>query len=44
VYDEEAEMEYFLDHEDSMEVQMVELIHASTEKATDVKRSYGEKN
>jgi len=37
-------MEYSLDHEDSMEVQMVEFVHASTMKARDVKRSYEEKN
>ncbi len=44
MYDEEVEMEYSLHHEDSMEVQMVEFVHASTKKARDVKRSYGEKN
>ncbi len=37
-------MEYSLDHEDSMELQMVEFVHTSTKKARDVKRSYGEKN
>ncbi len=36
-------MEYSLDHEDSMEVQMVEFVHALTKKARDVKRSYGKK-
>jgi hypothetical protein len=43
VYDEEVKMEYSLDHKDSMEVQMVEFIHASTKKARDMKRSYGKK-
>ncbi len=44
MYDEEGEMEYSLDHEDSMELQMVEFVHTSTKKARDVKRSYGQKN
>jgi hypothetical protein len=32
-------VEYSLNHEDSMEVLMVEFVHASTKKARDVKRS-----
>jgi hypothetical protein len=44
VYDEEVEVEYCLNYEDSMEMQMVEFVHASTKKARDVKRSYGIKN
>jgi len=40
VYVDEIKVEYSLDHEDSMEVQMVEFVHASTTKARDVKRSY----
>jgi hypothetical protein len=43
VYDEEVKMEYFLDHKDSMEVQMVEFVRASSKKARDMKRSYGKK-
>jgi hypothetical protein len=44
VYDEEVKVEYSLEYEDSMEMQMVEFVHASTKKARDVKRSYGKKN
>jgi len=44
VYDDEIKVEYSLNHEDSMEVQMVEFVHASTMKARDVKRPYEEKN
>jgi hypothetical protein len=36
VYDEEVKVEYSLNHKDSMEVQMVEFVHASTKKARDV--------
>jgi len=44
VYDEEVEVEYSLNHKDSMQVQMVEFVHTSTKKARDVTRSYGKKN
>jgi len=40
-YNEEAEVEYSLEHENSMEIQMVELVHALTKKARDVKCFYG---
>jgi hypothetical protein len=40
-YREGMKVDYSLDHEDSMEVQLVELVHASTKKARDVKQSYG---
>jgi len=43
VYDDEIKVEYSLNHEDSMEVQMVEFVHASTKKERDVERSYGKK-
>jgi hypothetical protein len=43
LYNEEAEVEYSSKHEDSMEIQMVELVHASAKKARDVKCSYGRK-
>ncbi len=42
-YKEEMEVKYSLKHEDSMEIQLIELVHASTKKAMDVKRSYGKK-
>jgi hypothetical protein len=40
-HNEEVEVEYFSKHKDSMDIQMVELVHASTKKVRDVKRSYG---
>jgi len=43
VYDDEIKVEYSLNHKDSMEVKMVEVIHASTKKERDVERSYGKK-
>ncbi len=43
VYDDEIKVEYSLNHKDSMEVQMVEFVHASTKKERDVERSYGKK-
>jgi hypothetical protein len=43
LYQEEAKVEYSLKHKDSMEVQMVELIHVLAKKTKDVKRSYGKK-
>jgi hypothetical protein len=36
-------VEYFLKHEDSMEVQIVELVHALAKKMRDVKWSYGKR-
>jgi hypothetical protein len=41
LHNEEVEVEYSSKHKDSMNIQMVELIHASTKKVRDVKRSYG---
>jgi hypothetical protein len=43
LYNEEAKVEYSSKHEDSMEIQMVELVHALAKKAKDVKRSYARK-
>lgn len=43
LYQDKAKVEYSLEHKDSMEVQMVELIHPSTKKTKDVKRSYGKR-
>jgi hypothetical protein len=40
-YNEEIEVEYSSKHEDSMETQLVELVHALAKKARDVKWSYG---
>jgi hypothetical protein len=37
------QVEYFFKHEDSMEVQIVELVHALAKKVRDVKWSYGKK-
>jgi hypothetical protein len=42
-YSEEVEVEYSSEHEDSMKTQLVELVHASTKKARDVKQSYGKR-
>jgi hypothetical protein len=42
-YREEAKVEYFSKHEDSMEIQLVELVHALAKKMKDVKQSYGKK-
>jgi hypothetical protein len=36
-----VKLKYSLEHEDSMEVQMVELVHVLAKKVTSVKRSYG---
>jgi len=42
-YNEEVKMEYFSKHGDSMETQLVELVHALAKKVKDVKWSYGGK-
>jgi hypothetical protein len=36
-------IEYSSKHEDSMDIQLVELVHALAKKARDVKLSYGKK-
>ncbi len=43
-YQERTGIEYLSEHEDSMEVQIKKLIHASTKKMKDMKWSYGGKN
>ncbi len=42
-YIKEMKIKYYLKHEDSMEVQLVELVHASTKKMRDMKWSYGKR-
>lgn len=42
-FQEGMQVEYSLEHEDSMEVQIIQLVHASTKKARDVKWSYGKR-
>jgi len=42
-YREVIKIKYYLKHEDCMEVQLVELIHASTKKMKDMKWSYGKR-
>jgi len=39
-YHDKAKVKYFLEHKDSMEVQIVELIHVLAKKVRDVKRFY----
>jgi hypothetical protein len=43
LYNEEAKVEYSSKHEYSMEIHMVELVHASTKKVRDVKCFYGKR-
>jgi hypothetical protein len=42
-YQEGTSIEYSSKHKDSMEVHLVELVHALAKKMRDVKRSYGKK-
>ncbi len=42
-YQDKMKVEYSSKHEDSMEVQLVELVHTSARKARYVKRSYGKR-
>jgi hypothetical protein len=39
-YQDKMRVEYSSEHEDSMELQLMELVHTSTRKARYVKRSY----
>jgi hypothetical protein len=43
LYHDKARVKYFLENKDSMEVQIVELIHVSPKKVTNVKRFYGKR-
>jgi hypothetical protein len=42
-YKEGMGVEFSSEHEDYMEEQLVKLVHASTKKVKDVKRSYGKR-
>jgi hypothetical protein len=42
-YQEGMEVEYSLEHEDSMEMHIVELVHALAKKVRDMKWSYGKR-
>jgi hypothetical protein len=43
LYHDKAKVKYSLEHKDSMEVQIVELIHIFAKKVRDVNRSYGKR-
>ncbi len=42
-YKKGTKIKYILEHEDSMEEQLVELVHALAKKMKDLKRSYGKR-